>query len=364
MTVHPHSLVALASLTFALAFSPLNASASEPVISLDYEAPSECPGAEDVRRSLARLLGDATERGAPLAVKGRIEGRPGGRYHLRLSMQRAQAPAVRDFDASSCETLAETAALLIALAHDPDAVERLRAAPPPADPGPVPPTNPAPPAPVSAPPVPTAPAPPMTHGGPVAFRASPRPEVVDEPSIFGVELRAGPVAGAADLPEVHGGMTVGAALRVEEYTFEGAFELALGSVGTLDDRPAAGADFTLFTGIVRGCRSLYPFVDRPWPRPQGGVELGACAGIELGEMAGEGFGVSRPTRGAAFWAAPRVDARFAVGIAGPLSLGVDLGVAFPTDPRRFVIGGEGSTLVVHEPGPAAGRAAVLLDLGF
>jgi hypothetical protein len=343
------------------------------LLDVSYSAPDPCPSQAVLDAELARLLGPALDRGGPLSVRAVVAQAKDGRFRLELELAHDGTKSTRKLDSKSCDTLVRAAALVIALAHDPEAVEArasqpTEAAPPSPAPligtGTPPPSatapSPAPTTPAPVAPAPLAPAP--SWDVPPTLRRDAAPEV-DRPSIFGVAIRFGPAFGVADLPEVHAGLEGTLALRVAEYAIEGAFRLGLGTTGTVEANPDQGADFRLLAGVVRGCRALYPFFDRPWPRPSLSPELAACVGVEIGVMSGAGFGVANPQEGSAVWVAPRIDGRFALGVAGPLSLAADLGVAFPVDRRRFVIEA-GDTLVVHEPGPVAGRAGLAAELGF
>lgn len=340
-----------------------------PGVALEYRAPEECPGAATVRGDIARLLGDAAAKGEGLSATGVVTRTADG-YRLELDLTRGDNRSHRELESKSCTTLAETAALLTALAVDPDAVGRAQAAassegpktqPEPsasampsasASPGPAP-LIPEPSASVVAPPAPPSSNPPNRSAPPTSSAPD-----------LGFTVNAGPAFGVADLPDPHAGFSGWLGLRVDAWTVEGGVHLGIGSTGVVQGRPASGADFTLIVGALRTCRALLPFFSRPWPRPQLRADGSACAGLELGSLAGQGFGIANPERGEALWVAPRLDLRGGLGIVGPLSLALDVGVAFPVDRRRFVIEAGDGTLVVHEPGPAAGRLAVTADLEF
>jgi hypothetical protein len=327
---------------------------AEPLLEVGFEAPSECPSRDALDAELARLLGDAMTRGTPMSAKVRVTAANPG-YRLRLELKQSQQRSQRTLEGASCETLLETAALLIAIAHDPSAVVERRDAPLIPEPPPTPPAPPMPP-----PPVVTVEAPRPALSLPWAWTTP----VPLPPIGLGFVLRAGPLFGVGDLPGPHPGVAIAAALRVEAFRVEGAFELGLGATPTLDARPGVGADFFLAAGVLRGCRVIVPVDGGAFPRPPLGVDFSGCLGIELGALTGEGFGVSNPERGSAFWAAPRVDVRLGLGLAGPFGLAADVGLAVPVDGRRYVLhdSGDGSVLVVHEPAVVAGRAGIMAEI--
>ncbi|NUP05658.1 MAG: hypothetical protein HOW73_06315 [Polyangiaceae bacterium] len=327
--------------------------AAAPMVTLKLDAPEGCSSQSFVDGELERLLGDALRRGVPLDARADVAQIREGQYRLLLRIDRAGSVSSRELEAKNCATLAEVAALLTALSHDPEAVDRARAR----EAAPVV-AQPAEPAPPISPPVAVAPKPPQQ--APFVYVPPLSPPPAGE---LGFAARLGPMFGIADLPDPHAGVSAAVGIRIDAYLVEGAFEMGIGSTGTLDGRPAAGADFMRITGIVRGCRVVVPFFHSTFPRGPGDIDFSACVGIELGVMSGEGFGVTKPERGEAFWAAPRVDGRLSVGVFGPLSAGAEVGVAFPVDPRRFIIHGVAEDiLVVHQPGPVAGRLGIALEL--
>jgi hypothetical protein len=322
------------------------------VLTVTLEAPAECPDRSALEAELSRLLGEATMRGTPLQARVRIEKPPGKVFRLRLQLKQKEGrTSERTLEGASCQTLSETAALLIAIAHDPSAVVERRPAPLIAQP----------PAPAREPP-PAVPAVASAPAAPPWAWTTPAPL---PPSLaLGLVLRAGPLFGVGDLPGPHAGFAIGAALRLEAYRIDAAFELGAGSASTIDARPDAGADFVRLAGVVRGCRVIVPLDGGAWPRPSLGLDLSGCLGVELGTLSGEGFGVTNPERGSAFWAAPRADVRLGLGIAGPLGVAADVGLAVPVDPRRYVLrgGDDAGVLVVHEPAVVAGRAAIMAEI--
>lgn len=354
---------AVAIFVFGAALGSFALGQPSPGVSLDYRAPDECPGADAVQRDITRLLGDAASKGEGLEATGVVTRTADG-YRLQLDLVRGDNKSQRELESKSCTTLAETAALLTALAVDPDAVGRAQAAASSTPTSSAPSSSASAPAPpVSAPMIPeptvTPPARPFVPP-PVPPPATPKSGV----PVLGFTAGAGPVFGVGDLPGPHPGFSGWIGLRIDAWTVEGGVHLGVGSTGELEARPESGADFTMIVGLLRTCRALVPFFAAPWPRPQLHLDLGACVGVEVGSLSGQGFGVANPERGEAIWVAPRLDLRTGLGLVGPLSLALDVGLSFPVDPRRFVIEAGDGTVVVHEPAPAAGRLGITADLEF
>ncbi|HSY22062.1 MAG TPA: hypothetical protein VK841_08115 [Polyangiaceae bacterium] len=164
-----------------------------PGISLRWLAPAACPGAEDVRARVQRLLPhDFAGAGNGLLAEAAVEATRahGYRLTLRVSRRGATGRATRVFESDSCESLAGAAAVTLALlAHEPrlgEGTEPGAAAPssaastatPSASQGPSPPADSTP---ASAPSTP-APAPPSASGPAPSTPVQARPASLPAPS--------------------------------------------------------------------------------------------------------------------------------------------------------------------------------------
>ena len=110
----------------ALAIAPPAAPSSpqpQPA-SFVWEAPEECPQGEDVRADVEGHLGGSLDE-LPLeswSVDGRVEADREGGYRLTLTITTPDGTHERPLhDPNSCEVVSDSAALLIALALDPEA---------------------------------------------------------------------------------------------------------------------------------------------------------------------------------------------------------------------------------------------------
>jgi hypothetical protein len=324
----------------------------DPKVEIAFEAPAGCPGVEQVTKEVARLLGDARFSGSPLVALGKVTAKDGG-FLLDLTIEREGQKTARQLEARACETAADVAALLISLAHAPDVVGKAEPEPPPTPPTP-PPTPPTPP-----------PTPPAVRPTPLPKPPPPKSPPKPPNSLWGWLLRAGPIFGVGDLPFPQIGGQAAAAVRIEAWTIEAAFEAGFAATHIVEDRPDAGANFLRIVGALRGCRVLVPFVDAPWPRESPGVDFSACVGFEAGQLSGETFGVFQPEKATAIWLAPQLDLRLGIGITPPLSLVPHVGLAFPLNRPSFVIGAnEPKPIQIHQPGPVAGRAGVTFEAQF
>ena len=334
-------------------------------IGLRWAAPPGCPDEAAVTTRIDRLLG-----GPPRAADRRLEAAatiepaPNG-FRLELTLSTDTSESTRILQGESCDTVADAAALVIALAFDPDAVaaQELKrtdedAGAPDAEPVPTssptaaPSAAPAPteivriPVPV---PQPTAPAPVLTPGG----------------TSFSIAAFASLLGDAGSLADVAPGLRAGVALGIGPFRIAPAFEAWPSARRTLADRPDLGVELRLLVFALDGCWRLLPS-SRLDPAAVGFEAFAAlvCIGVEAGEMRGTGFGVATPGSAGVLWGAARGSLRGELPIVRGLSATLDVGVAVPLDRRPFVLTLAGAREVVHEPSVVAGRAGLGASFRF
>ncbi|KYG00965.1 hypothetical protein BE21_06710 [Sorangium cellulosum] len=122
-------------------------------------------------------------------------------------------------------------------------------------------------------------------------------------------------------------------------------------------KPRAGGTVDLVAGSLTACALLPPLARAVRPDFEVGVP---CAGVELGRMHAEGYGVSNPGEGSGLWAALRSGAAASWVVAPWMRLRLRLEAVVPLERPRFVLEGVGE---VHEPSVAA-RAALGLELAL
>ena len=343
------------------AAAPATATPAQDVI-FEWDAPEVgCPDAAVVVAELERLLGNplAEERGRRLTAIARVRAEPDGTWDLRLWTVTPTATRYRGLSDDSCETLGRAAALLAALAIDPEVMSRgvdddaaetastakeLPAEDPPPLPGPesepgpepdpVEPPSPPDPDPTEEPeraPEPASPARPI-HGG------------------LGLEggVTFGDLPGAGPFIRLVGGVgferSPGFGVAVDltgTYTFERR--------GRFDDRPDDGADLQLASGGVRGC----PL----WTRSV--LQFGPCGGVEVGGMFGRGVGLSRLDSASVLWLAASVDALAQVRLGRRVRLGLLFEGLFPLVRSEMTIEGIGR---VWRPAAVGLRAGATVGL--
>lgn len=334
-----------AALALLTEVAPAPAPALEQPTTYAWSGPPQCPDAAHVQRTIehyaARTL--ATSGNVLRSADGEITQEPSGDYRLRLRMEVAQGSTVeRVLNDASCEVLAETAALMIAVTIDPTAVTRpppLRETKPP--PEPTPPPEPVPPPPPKkstpvAPPIDTTP-PRTCDAGPSRLRAR-------EPDLrpcLALEARAGLQLGL--LPKlVAPGVGIDVALTWSRLRLELGASHWFRRPARVADDPPRGGDLQLSTGSLGACARL----------GRAKIEVPLCGGAEAGAIYGRGIGVDAPRSERVLWAAAWVGPRVLWVLRPRLVLlgGVDLVV--PLARYRFEIEGIG---LVHEVDPVGGR---------
>ena len=335
---------------------------------VSWEAPDECPTATEVTRRVEQLLGSPEAlAGSPVRMRAAVTSSGDGTFVLSLRGERG----ARELRGESCEVVADAAALIVAMAVDPDAVAETQLDGESAPAVPVERTDaPTPIAASLAAPSPnllsvsvaapaTAPAA-MRAGNVASARTASdvaRAAVVEagddgasEPLVFGIALGAtgdlGALPGASLGPALAGSVETGA-LRVElRAAILPSREARAGNHAT------ARGDLSLVAAGARACAVAL----------RGGVELGPCAGIEAGAMHATGRGVSAPSSATALWAAADAGGFVAVPLAGPFLLRADVAAVVAVNRPAFVI--DGVPGVVHRPSAVGGRLGLSAEARF
>lgn len=278
---------------------------------------------------MTRLPADAAVR-----ARGRVEKR-GGRYRLALDIATASTRGERALDAPTCEALASSAAVVIAMSVAPSPSDD----PPPADPAPA--STPAPAA------ERTQDVPPQTNPG----RSAPNEPrtVAPEPDRAAVAsesprflARAHVIGDSGLLPEatVGGGFAFGL-LAWRDLSVEVGASLWASRDGTVAGAPGRGASFSLFSGGARACWTLTH-----------GIEVAPCIGAEVARISASGFGAAKVSDADALVWGPEGLVAGRIPVAGPVSVRLGLGAFVPMSRQSFVISAAGT---VHRPAVVALR---------
>jgi hypothetical protein len=308
-------------------------------------APSACAIGDELSFRAERALGQSLESAAAVRCTVHIS-RAGGAYAARLDVSPIGSPQSsrqRLFSAPSCDQLTETLALAVSLAIGAGAVEETQLEGPP-----------------TASVVAAAPAPAADDS--VAGRVEvahavdtrpPTPENREDSGGLRFGASAALVADAGTLPGVGMGGSLAASLGM------GAMDLRLlgtylpprdVSVDGFSDG-APGAEIELLAASLLAC------IPRLLQAHE--VQLGACAGAELGWLEGTGTGVDISRSGVTGWSAARGDATARWALGQGLGLDLQLAVLVPLERDEFTVAGAGR---VYRPGRAAGRATLGLSI--
>lgn len=354
---------------------------------LDWEAPPECPTANEIRASVAGLVGTRADVDASgyVVVHARVE--PSAeQWSMDFRIETATGARSRQWSAASCEELAEIAAVLIAVILDPGLAgdEPALASPLETDPPREPPAAADAPAtaPSSAPDASPRPARPRgrrpvsTWGPTEGEESSPRPAQARrrrpgstwgaaegaESSPRSVRARGRrpgstwrPTEGAVTfggaflygaLPGPAGGLAGAVALLWKHARWElgatGWFPRSQGLSGT-----SARADLGLWHLGSRGCG--VPKVRR--------FEFPLCAGLELGAMTGQGRRLAVAQRRGLPWFAAEASAMAVVRLIPEVALFMGARVVVPVLRPGFELDG----VVVHRAAAAAFSALLGIE---
>lgn len=369
------------------ALTLLLATAAEPPLTLDWQAPAGCPDAAGVRAMTLDLLRQQQQGEAPPPLDVRVVvTRAGDRWQASLALRSPLGRLDRTLSANQCPLLARATALIVAVHLDPTAVSRTLGplldppVPPvlPAEPSPIDlssgtaatataadptagsaaTTVPAPdlssePAPSIAPPEPVAPARPASAPDPLPADLSPKPAPRDTRLRGHLRLAGGLDAGL--LPGLGGDLELVGGLGGRRWRVEG------GLLGvTPRTRPAVdgapGGRFARLVGVVRAC-AVWRI---PPQREQ--VALLGCLGGEVGGLHAVGTDVAVQNPRWTPWGAALLGGAARIPVVGPLGLWVGVEAVIALRRPEFTAGADPDT--VFTVTPAGVRANFGLDLQF
>lgn len=290
-----------AALAAALALLAGERDASaQPSLDLIWDAPAACPDREWVRSAVLHLVTSS----APQELHVRAGVRPeGDQWVVDLELSGA-ATGTRTLRAATCASVARGAALIVALALDPQA-----AASAPEETAPAP------------PPPPRAPEPPAP--APEAGRArTPDARGRARPIAF-----VGAAAARALVPGIAPGAVVGGGIAWGAVRVDLAAEVAPSARASLARVPGVGADFSLASVALRACAG-HALAD---------VALHGCTAIRGARVAGEGTGLAESYRRTAHLLAIEPGALVRIPAATRVGLEVDAAAVLPITRPDFVL---------------------------
>jgi hypothetical protein len=298
-------------------------------VQIEWEAPPECPNAQDIQAHAERLLGQplGAARAQRVVARAVVRRNEAGNWELRLSLTSNERVSEDTLIAKQCLALGDATALKVALAVDPVATARAVA---------------------------LAAGNAESSGNSAAPKPAPVPELragpsqVPEtdatssptPASLGVRLTSG--AGLGVLPSVAGGAALALWLQQSAWRAElGAYGF-WGGDAHYQRMPAVGARLQLFSAVARGCPIL-----------RGGtLEFPICFGLELGVMRGEGYGVERTDSAHSWWGAVAVGPALKAPVSEIFSLWFEADGAFAFLRPGFNVRNLGS---LYSAGPGSVR---------
>jgi hypothetical protein len=308
-------------------------------LTLDWQAPQECPSAADVRSEIERLLGGPPQLppGKPLSVHAVV--RNDGVWRVSLGTTAGTKARKRELDADSCRGAAEATALIVALMVDPNAV---------AQPLPAPVASPASSGRLSGP-----------TGGPSSSPSAiggpdtepPRAAGTDSgPTSFTVASLMSVSMGTLPQPDIAAGVSIGIRHGLLSFALAGYYGL-IERTAYASSLQGAGGRFRFGSASLIGCHALV----------HGPLDAGPCAFVDVGGMGAQGFGVSREQQRTAVWLAAGAAGFVKWNVGRRVALLLELGALAPFFRPSFVLDNVGH---VFRTAPVSGRANLGMELRF
>jgi hypothetical protein len=326
-------------------------------LDLEWVAPSGCPSRDAVLDEVARIL-DPRKTEAPLA---RIAARAvlfrgeDARWHIVLTISGGQ----RTIEASSCEEVANAAALVLALRIVPPSV-----AP---EPAPLPPaatTNalpgaeaPAPPASEVATPV-ASPPPPPSKEKPAPFASAEKdsPAAPNSPSRYGILVGTAVAGGVGALPSADLGIEVTATLKRGRLRLEPLLGSSLVQHADVSRSTSEGASIRSARGGLRGCYAVIDFR----------LTLSGCVVGEVDWFWADGYGATLPENAKAGEVAFGAGTLATWRVARSVVLRTQLEGLLAASPPSFVIDDSQGNVAsqVYRPAALIARGALGAEVPF
>lgn len=290
-------------------------------ISLEWPPLLGCPSATEVEAATLRLVA-----GAPRPVQAIATiGRDADTWTLRLELRDADGAQVRVLGSTDCSSLAEAAAVILAVAAAP---RETSAAPAIADPA-------------------RAPVEPADELDPVEVTTKPPPRRSPRASLF---VHAGAAFGPA--PTLVPGVAVGLALLWPRLRIDARATYWGRGAMRLSDTPNAGADLQLVTGGLRACPVLV----------RSRLALQLCAGVELGGTIVRAVGLAEDFAPRSLWAAGSLAPGLRLRPRPWLALGLELEGVVPFTRREYQVTDASQPL--HRTPPLGIRVLAGLEFTF
>jgi hypothetical protein len=339
-------IVPSVALSLGLAMQPAgppDAAVPKDAFALRWDAPPECPREADVRAAIERHLAATLEspRGDGLRVDAVARVREDGRWRVELVVEGGEGRSERVIGGTrDCAEAVETAALVVAIAIDPDVALRDPNA---VVPAPTTTTTTTTTTPTTTTTTATTPTPTSTS------TSTKRPRL----RLRGAVGVRGEVGGGT-MPSVSGGGTLFVDLLIGARGRVGVGASITGAP-TLQLDGDASARFLRWTVEVRGCPV---FGVRRW------LEIVPCVGVQVGQTRVDVRGLVNESDPRHVWAAPF--AQVATVFVPHRNVGVWVGayLLVPGTRHGYEVANGDETELVHQTAPVAGGALVGIEARF
>ena len=280
---------------------------------LVWEALPECPGADQVRRQVEALLPPDVDRKAGLAATGQVSRDEDGRWLLHLRLIDGDVLDERELVGDSCQALADSAAVIIAMQLTP--------------------TEPKP-----------EPAPP-TETRPVAAPAPAKPSPAPAPRQSFFQLGLSGSADSAALPRLALGARADLGFSHQRFYVGASAALWLGQTETLAPAHPGRGRFGWRAASLWTCHAT-------WGRA---VRVGPCLAFELGQLTARSSDVRLPDEAEELWLAALGGGAFWVPLGSSWLLTSSVSAVVPLRRPSFVVEGIGE---IHQPRRIGVRSAL------
>jgi len=325
-------VAATAAMVLAAGSARADDAATDGAASIAWDAPQGCPSEERVRQRVVANLKRALQPGevdAQLHVS-----RVGSRWRVEMTVRTAasgdDAPGVRELDAASCDELAESAALILAMTIEDVAASAEAAASTPAPPPVAEPVRAAPtPAPAVAPPPPAA-----TPRG----DRNPRVYDPDRPALVDVRVRALVGGDVGSLPSLAPGVGGAVEVAIGEWSGDITYQRFAERDALMPGPEVKGAHVGLTTVAARGCLAS----------GEGRMRTTGCVGGEVNFTTAEGFNFGTNfDRSTTPGGGPQLGLAWAVRVVGPVAARVDFTATWLA--VRTTLREAETMTIVHDP---------------
>ena len=313
-----------------------------PGVELDWQAPPTCPSGSNVLQRAEQLLRHSAAPKEPVRARAIVVD-AGEAYSVTLETQQGTQTWHRTLRAPSCEELADAAALVVAMAVDPDLGGAKAGDPPPQARSAADDDQDRLVAPIVAP-------------LPAALPPTPAPPTASPPGeaspLFSVHAAARALGDVGALPRPALGVEIAAGAGVSALRVELTGTLLPGVREVTATAPDRGGEIGLWAIGPRLCYELV----------LGSVRALGCAGLEGGQITGDGFGATSWTdTRSATWLAARIGGRVVIELWPAASASLALEGVAPVTRPEFVLENLGR---VHRPSALNARLGLGVELHF